>query len=214
MKKKDKVLSFEKRKTIYNTILHNPGLHLRELNRLVDFSFGSLRYHINYLIKKDLIMSDKNKGFCRFYVSKKIGRKDKELLNLLRNEIIRKILVIMISSGEDTVFFKEDIKNYPKDNNWINFKNHLIEKHKTTLEYHLNKLVKINVIEKVKIKRKIGYRIIDESYLWDFFLKYNNEISSRRITILLNYFNKHSIPGVVDPFIDNIYDIFPNPYHV
>ncbi|MCK4365849.1 MAG: winged helix-turn-helix transcriptional regulator [Thermoplasmatales archaeon] len=44
----ENILELETRRQIYNIILENPGLHLRELSRRTNLSFGGLRHHLNY----------------------------------------------------------------------------------------------------------------------------------------------------------------------
>jgi len=48
MKKKD-ALDLEIRRSIYNHILKSPGLHERELARVLDIPLSTLDYHLYYI---------------------------------------------------------------------------------------------------------------------------------------------------------------------
>ena len=90
---KEKILDLKTRKTIYNFILKYPGLHLRQLYRSFDNPESTVRYHIDYLEKRGFIIKKAEKGYIRFFVTDKIGKEEKILLTLLRNETSRNIIL-------------------------------------------------------------------------------------------------------------------------
>ncbi|WP_319506293.1 hypothetical protein [uncultured Methanolobus sp.] len=48
-------LELDTRKRIFETIQRSPGIHLRELERILDMAIGNLQYHLHYMEKKNLI---------------------------------------------------------------------------------------------------------------------------------------------------------------
>lgn len=209
---KDKILELETRKIIYNTILKKPGLHLRGLDREIKISLSTIRYHLNYLESKGLINSVTDSGFTRFYANHNIGRKEKKLINLLRQNTIIKILVVFLLSESKKIFFKEDLIRLPNYETWWDPENFQVLRHRTTIEYHLKKLVELDILEVVYKGRKKGYTLVDSEKLWDFFIKHNERIDSGKITDLLNWANDFIIPHQIDKFMGSVWDIFPHPY--
>ena len=53
-------MALSPRDKIYSTVVKNPGLHFREIQRRVDIATGALQYHLDYLKKKHLIYEEKN----------------------------------------------------------------------------------------------------------------------------------------------------------
>jgi len=209
----DRILEFENRKKIYHLILKKPGLHLREIGRLVDISFGALRYHLDYLKKRGLIKSIQDKGFTRYYVTNDVGNKEKTLLSVFRQETLCKILIIFMLCENKHIFFKEDLKNLPFIKTWYDPENYQLLKHRTTLDYHLKKLVENKILKIVKIKTKIGYILIDSEEIWEFLIKYEGALSSIHIEKYLNWTDKQIVPTHMDRVLNKVWKVFPHPYH-
>ena len=58
-KKKDTLeleLELVNRRRVYEFINTNPGFHLREIQRKLDMPIGLLKFHIQYLIKHEIIV--------------------------------------------------------------------------------------------------------------------------------------------------------------
>jgi len=213
LKPADKILEYENRKKIYHLILEKPGLHLRELDRRVDISFGALRYHLDYLKKIGSIKFIQDSGFLRYYVTNDVGKKEKTLLNVFRQETLCKILVIFMLCEDKHIFFKEDLKNLPKFDTWWDPENYQFFKHRTTLDFHLKKLVENNILKTVKIRTKTGYIVNDSEEIWEFLIKYEEALSSEHVQKYLKWTNDQVIPDQMDPFLNIVWDVFPHPYH-
>ena len=208
-----KYINFEKRKEIYDFILKNPGLHLRELNRRFNFSFGSLRYHLEYLKKRHLIKQIKDNGFSRFYIKDKIGFYDKKLLNVFRQEKLRKILLIFLIMEHKNIFYKGDLTNLPNEEKWKDPESYKIIKHRTTLDFHLKKLIDLGLIEPVQRNRQIGYRLVESEKIWDFLARHDKLISNKLINNSIKFLNDKGVDQHIDNFLDTIWNIFPHPYY-
>ena len=55
------------KEVIYNFIIKYPGVHLREIFRNLDISEGTIRYHIEILLKQGLIVKSDSDGYMRYY---------------------------------------------------------------------------------------------------------------------------------------------------
>ena len=130
------------RDKVYSIIIKNPGLHFREIQRRVDIATGALQYHVDYLKKKNLIKEEKSGKFVRFY-SVREETVDKELMNLLRQEEVRKILWFLINKRRaNTKVISENI-----------------EMSKSTAQFHMNKLVEAEIVIEKKEKSNTFYSI-------------------------------------------------------
>ena len=217
MNGKNSILLLNNRKKIYNFILENPGFHLREIQRKLDISYSTLRYHLNYLKKRDLLITKKEKGYIRYFISKKVGNVDKEIFKIMRDKKLVKILIVFMACENKKTFFKKDLRSLPDPHGkygWYDPWNFIVFKHRTTISYYLGKLVEIGFLEKVRVKGKTGYRLMDSEKIFDFFIRYNKEIGDDFITKLVNWTNDRHIPEAIEDISERISEIFPNPYHV
>ena len=232
---REDILKLETRRKIYNIILENPGLHLREILRRTDLSYGVLSYHLKYLKKQDLIVIKVNRRYKRYYVTQKVANKDKEILNILREETPCRIILLLLFAGPGHIYQSRetekkaltdiathiDSKIYSKrelvelTKHWDGPYAHLfhLRKHRTTIDFHLNKLLEIGLIEKVKVGKEVKYKLKDESMIWRFLIRYKKALSSSSINRSLTW-AEDGVDNLVDPLMDILYDILPHPYHV
>ena len=131
------------RHEIYDFILNNQGMHLSEICRNLDMAKTTLRYHLKCLEKQDLI-SAQYKGYKRYYIPKRIGTKEKKLLNLIREEIPRGIfLMLLFQTACSQVELSEALKKHP-----------------STISFHLNKLIEADIIECAPVHNGVTLRLI------------------------------------------------------
>lgn len=133
--KKDEIFDLEIRKRIYNFILKYPGLHLRELIRKLNIPNGTLRYHLNYLKNRDLIKNISEDGYVRYYIVNKIGTYQQKILHILRQEVPRNIVLyfLLVCCASQIELSKS------------------LEKHPTTIEFHLKKLINMGIVEQARV---------------------------------------------------------------
>ena len=233
---KNDVLNLKTRRKIYYLIHEHPGLHLREISRKTNISFGGLRYHLDFLLKKELIVTKSNGRYIRYYAPHKIGKKDQELLEILRQEIPRKIILLLLLPGPGDIYINKDVKEEALQNpdayikmyskkelieltkHWRGRNTHLfsLNRHPTTVDAHLEKLLDIGIIEKNKVGKEYKYNIKIESDIRMFLIKYKSALSDKAIDIFLGWypdaFSKDPGRDLVDNIEKNIYDVFPHPY--
>ena len=137
----DNILKVEIKRKIYQFIDKNPGLHIREVCRRMDIPKSTLLHHLKTLKKLELIDERKDGKQIYLYTKMNIGSQNKQWLKILRNEIQCKIFIYLCFSRVFSIKeLSEELDIMPN-----------------TLNYHLNKLVKIGIIEKVNIKNGIVY---------------------------------------------------------
>ena len=64
---KEEILENENRRKIYEALERSPGIHLRELQRILDMPLTTLEYHLSYLVRKKIICSETDTHYRRYY---------------------------------------------------------------------------------------------------------------------------------------------------
>jgi len=193
----DEILELETRKEVYNSILKHPGVHLRELIRKIDASEGTVRHHIKHLKKNKYITERSDGDFSRFYVLKNFEEKNTEIIHALRKKTQRNILLFLsVNFYGSQIQISKVLKKSPK-----------------TIEYHLKKLLKADLIEKAPTKngmvftnlknldkmdykahgREILYRLKDPYNVYEIIFNYRDSIIDENTEPLEKYFNNLSV---------------------
>jgi DNA-binding transcriptional ArsR family regulator len=227
MVNKKEILNFETRRKIFSYIKNNPGLHLRELSRKLDVPYSTIKYHLNILEKNDLILSKDQNGYQRYYLKDKIGSKYKEIINVLRQDTTRKIILCLLDNTSCTR------KELSKE----------LNKSPQTISFHLKKLLELNIIREPKIceegvdleRERILFlerkpKVYERLYILDnpvdiyySLINYKDSLDNfPDIEILIEYFTfcfstvvTQTFPKkktVIDRFIDDIFELFPIPW--
>ena len=221
------ILILETRREIYNFILRYPGIHLREISRRLTIPFSTLMYHLRFLEKRELIKEKTEGRYNRYYITEKIGRREKEILSTLRKDTPRTIILYLLVHIYSSQI---DISGS-------------LKKHPTTIEFHLKKLLDLNIIEPVqpvngKIYRDFNPKIIecepigkekiyvltDPNAIYDILTTYKHslfeDIESNLILDYLDFFTADLPERLPSPkhwedlAIETFFEIFPHPYHV
>ena len=216
-----KIINLKIRGRIFSYISKNPGIHQRAISRAMNIPKSTLVYHLNYLKKQDLIELRSDDYYKRYYPTNKVGEKNKELLNLFRQDVPRTIILLLIYFPDSSQI---DIINYAKK--WKNHPSKIgvyLDKHQTTLSYYYNRLVDMDIIEARPSGNKIKYRLKNEELIFDFLITYEKNFKKddaawriiKRIIHPERYdVTKNIWETKIDTFFDIGYEIFPHPYHI
>jgi len=137
---RSEILNLETRRRVYNFIQGNPGLHLREISRRLRLTYYNLDYHINYLKKLGMVSIRTDDSYSRIYPKDCFGKNEKQILNILRKKTPRRMIIFIFYCGVTTQ--GEIAEN--------------LEKHPTTIEYHLKKMLELDLIEPSPIKEGLA----------------------------------------------------------
>lgn len=154
------ILKLETRKKIYDAIASSPGIHFREIERRTALATGSADYHLHFLHKHGLIRTEKAGRFIRYYPTNvAYTEEDKELLNLLRQERIRHILIYLIEKKKaNAKKISQDLTITPSNLSWylkmLAAKNLITQKKKGRFRFYS---VSKNEKERI-IKALVTYR--------------------------------------------------------
>jgi len=223
MEEENNILNLETRRQIFNFILKYPGLHIREISRKTIIPFSTLRHHLTYLEKHDLVTRKTDGRYYRFYAKDKVGRKEKKILDFLRQETPRAIILLLFAYVEcSQVEISENL-----------------EKHPATILYHLKKMEEMDIVEKVSadngliykeeipltIKRKqktneTVYMLKNHYLLYNLLIRQkDNLFDNIKTGFVIDYVNDFFSDGVpkkilspkdaVDSISKTIFDLFP-----
>jgi len=162
-------LELETRQEIHNYILKNPGLCLNELSRRLNISKSTLNYHLNYLKKLKVITGKSNGRYVRFYISSKVGNGDKNILNILRQDIPFKIIAYLLLNPNSS---QVEISKF-------------LKKHPTTIAFHLDKLLNVDVVEVKPNGKEINYKIKNEEGIFGLLDKYKDSFIEDTVDYIL-----------------------------
>ena len=128
--KTTKILELDLRKKIYFLVKKHSGCHFRELERKSNLSSGTLKYHLDFLVKHSLLRREKQGNNLRYFFTP-LWHENSHLLGILRQKSLRNIILFMLQNKKAT---NKSIVEFT----------HLSP---STVSWHLKKLLKENIIE-------------------------------------------------------------------
>jgi predicted transcriptional regulator len=159
---KDEILENDRRRIIYSTIKKNPGLHIRELQRVLNIPLASLQYHLTYLARRSIIVEEKSEHYTRYYCTP-LDPKDKKILSILRQKTPRDIVLIILVSKKAKYRFLVDALKIPT----------------STVSFYLRSLVDNKIVERTKIGYENVYTIKDDDRITKILTAYQSSLLDR-----------------------------------
>lgn len=136
----------ETRKTVYETVVSHPGVHLREIERLTNLPLGVVRYHLDRLQREGLIFPEEDRYFKRFFPKGKIPNVPTETFAALRQETLRRIVLFLLTNPGSTHAVMMNSMDMPA----------------STLSTYLSILLGKNVIKRERKGKENLYYVVDE----------------------------------------------------
>src|SRR4030066_98710 len=97
---KEEILGNENRRRVYSVIEANPGIHMRELQRVLDMPLTTLEYHLTYMSRKKILFKESDGHYNRYYV-RPLDSEDKKILSALRQKRMREIVFLVLKDKID-----------------------------------------------------------------------------------------------------------------
>ncbi len=145
MGEKEEALELDTRRNIFAYVSKYPGCHMRQIKRELDLAMGQIEYHLNYLEEHGLLASQMSGNKKRYYVSDEVHYPDRKILGILRQKMPRKIILFILDKGTSSF---GDIHDH-------------LEISKSTLSFHLKKLIKISMLTVKREGRQKMYSVKD-----------------------------------------------------
>jgi DNA-binding transcriptional ArsR family regulator len=136
------IFELKRRKEIYEFISQNSGLHIRDISRKMNIPFSSLKYHLQYLEKRGLVVSKKDGKYNRYFVSFEVGEEEKKILNCLRKRTTLHIILWFFIGVQCS---QKDLSRF-------------LEKHPATIGFHLRNMTRAGIVENVSIDKGVIYK--------------------------------------------------------
>ncbi len=155
---KDDVLELESRRDIFEHISKFPGCYMREVQKVLDMPTGQLEYHLNYMERKGLISGELTGNKKRYYVDDEVNYPDRKILGILRQDIPRKIILILLKGGE--CGFSEIANEFDVS--------------KSTVSFHLKKMKDRGIIVSRKEGRRKIYSCKDDEKIAQVLITYKS----------------------------------------
>lgn len=92
------LLSLASRRRIYEHLEVNSGCHLREIARRCDVPLGTALYHLDRLEAEGLISVRRDGRYKRYFPATGLGRREKDLLSVLRHAVPRRIAATLLDA--------------------------------------------------------------------------------------------------------------------
>lgn len=201
----EKIFELKARKKIYEFIMENPGLHFREIARNLNIPNSTLRYHLNYLKKRGYLTHEFENGYSRYYIVQNVSANDKKLINILRETVPRNIILYLTlypySSQTDVRNFVNKWRQHPSKIGYY------LDKHHTTLGFHLKKLIEEEIIDCSEEGTEIKYTLKNPEEVIDLLIRYDKTLLEEAYGRVLKWVEdpNDNINAVIDLF----FDIFP-----
>ena len=225
----NKMSNMDARSKIYDHIDKNPAIHQAQISKALKIPLSTLRYHLRFLMKQNLIKINTDGGFIRYTTVDKIGRQEKKILCFIRKEVPRNILIYIASN---VVCSQKELSK---------------ELHKTpsTIKFHINKLVKLDIIIQAQVENGLICRNKEDYYVdrrpvkcEKFYRLKNKDTVETLIKLFVRY--RKSIPELnslssviecisetkklprimknhqdkIDSMEKAFFEVLPHPYHV
>lgn len=161
------IFDIEIRRNIYDLISKKPGLNLNEIVKHLQIGHQLAGYHINYLIKNELIVAEAmEEAHRRYYIKGKVGVIDKKLLPILRQDIPLEIILLLL---QQSYLQHKDILAY-------------FQLAPSTLSYYLKKLVKKGVIAVDVVGGIRQYYVVNQKEIIQCIVRYKPSPVYKRVT--------------------------------
>lgn len=138
-------LELESRRRIYDFLNANPGVHLRRIGQALGMSTGMLSYHLGYLERNGLLKSEEDGHRKRYFIARAFMEAQRRILAVLRQDVPRKI-VLQLLLHDDRTFSELQVS---------------VGVSKSTLSYHLQKLLHRELLLRTKRERESVFAIKD-----------------------------------------------------
>jgi len=161
------------RDKIYSSIVKNPGLHFREIQRRVDYATGAMQYHIDYLKKKNFIREEKEGKFSRFYASEEKSV-DSKLMNLLRQKQVRLMVLFLLNRRRATI-------NVIADSTEMSV---------STANFHMKKLVESSIVEEEHQKDLTFYSVREKEPIVELLIEHKTSFLDKLVDSFVDLWEK------------------------
>lgn len=144
---------------VLQTIREFPGIHFRGIVTELETSTSLVRYHLQDLLEQNDVRAVEVGGYTRYFPAetyREIAPEERGMLNVLRQERPLEIALALLEFGP---MQHKDLLE-------------VVGGSKGTLTYHINKLVDVGIVRRVRRGDDRGFHLRDEDELRDLLARY------------------------------------------
>jgi predicted transcriptional regulator len=138
-------LELDSRRRIYDFLVANPGVHLRRIGQKLGMSTGMLSYHLGVLERRGVLKSEQLGHRKRYFIARAFADVQRRILGVLREDVPRRIVMEILQYGQRTFAELQVAAGVSK----------------STLSYHLQKLLDRDILLRTKRGRESVFAIKD-----------------------------------------------------
>ena len=139
------VLDLASRRRIFEFLEANPGVHLRLIGKVLGMSTGMLSYHLNVMERRGLLQSEEEGHRKRYFSAAAFAEAQRRIIAILRQDVPGKIVVEILLHRERTFAQLQAAVGVSK----------------STLSYHLKKMLQREVLVRDRRERGSLFRLRD-----------------------------------------------------
>ena len=142
-----------------------PGIHFRELHRRSSLAMGQVEHHLDNLRRTGRVTGKRVGNHTRFYPGRSTGARDRELLGVLRQKMLRDILMFLLESG-------------PAGPPEIMARFGMV---KSSVAFYMDKLIRAGAVEKHRDGRFVLYIVVRPARIRKLILRYREGFGERLV---------------------------------
>lgn len=169
----DPEFDLESRREIFQAINDAPGIHVRALLRRLEYAKGTVQYHLRWLHAHDLVESERDGEFTRYYPAHELDPLDKRTLSELRRSYSREIIAHLVTDGPLTTTELAE----------------RVGKSRSTVSWHLSRLHDAGLVAKRREGRRVEYALVDEERVLKLYAIYKEGFTDRLLDNVLDVWN-------------------------
>lgn len=154
-------LSVASRRSIYECVMQHAGAHLRDVARRSGMPLGTALYHLDRLEEAGLVVARRDGRYKRYFTAQGMGRREKEVVSLLRHDVPRRIVYALLSGGPATQRALCET----------------IGVSRSTLSFHVNRLVVAGLVARTEARPEGIYALAEPDLARDLLSRFQGSLS-------------------------------------
>jgi predicted transcriptional regulator len=154
-------LSVASRRSIYECVVQHAGAHLRDVARRSAMPLGTALYHLDRLEEAGLIVARRDGRYKRYFTSQGMGRREKEVVSLLRHDVPRRIVYSLLAAGPATQRALCEA----------------IGVSRSTLSFHVNRLLVAGLVSRTETRPEGIYALAEPDLARDLLSRFQGSLS-------------------------------------
>ena len=168
-------LELASRRSIYQQIADNPGVHFRALLESLEYAQGTLQYQLRWLADNGVIDVSDDGKYTRYYPADTFDETDRAVMNALRRKYSRRILAYLLAEGPlSTTELSERL-----------------EKAQSTVSWHLSNLTEADLGTKERKGQSVVYDVSDPGRVQYLYTTHQRSFTDRIVDRILGLWDSY-----------------------